>query len=128
MSALDWIAVGLLGGCAALARVSLDITVAARLASVLSGPGPRLAAGTFVVNLSGAFMLGLVNGLGISGEAATLIGTASLGAYTTFSTWMLQTLSLRADGFRRAAAANVALSLLLGFGALAGGHALGVAL
>jgi CrcB protein len=128
MSALTWIGVALIGGVAALARVTVDGLTARGVGRVLRGPGPRLAAGTFVVNLTGAFLLGLVDGLALSGTASILIATAGIGTYTTFSTWMLHTEVLRADGARRAAVVNALGSLLVGFGAVAAGHALGTLL
>ncbi len=128
MSAWEWIAVALLGGVGALARVGIDGLVSARLSDRLARRGEGLIIGTLVVNLSGAFLLGLLDGLALSGEAELLLGTATLGAYTTFSTWMLQTQSLAADAARRLALANVAVSVLAGFGAVLLGHVIGVAL
>lgn len=50
--------------------------------------------GTAVVNLAGAFLLGLVVGLagGEGTEAGSLVvlGAGALGGLTTFSTWMLE--------------------------------------
>jgi CrcB protein len=128
VSAWEWIAVALLGGVGALARVGIDGLVSARLSDRLARRGEGLIIGTLVVNLSGAFLLGLLDGLALSGEAELLLGTATLGAYTTFSTWMLQTQSLAADAARRLALANVAVSVLAGFGAVLLGHVIGVAL
>ena len=50
--------------------------------------------GTMSVNVSGASLLGLVTGLGLGHSVTTLLGTGFLGAYTTFSGWMLETRSL----------------------------------
>jgi CrcB protein len=128
MNALTWIGVALLGGCAAVARVSVDVFAVRQLTRVLPGRTARLAIGTFAVNISGSFLLGLVDGLAISGDASILVATAAIGTYTTFSTWMLQTQILRADRLRRAALINILASVIVGFGAVAAGHALGVAL
>ena len=46
--------------------------------SAALGPG-----GTLIINITGAFVLGLL--AGTSGAAATIIGTAGLGALTTVS-------------------------------------------
>lgn len=51
-----------------------------------------LPVGTFAVNTLGAFGLGLVLGLGGSGLA--LAAAAFFGGFTTFSTWMLETIRL----------------------------------
>ena len=128
MSALDWVAVALLGGAGALTRVAVDLFSARHLTRVLSGPGPALTIGTFAVNISGAFLLGLLDGLALSPHAALLIGTAALGAYTTFSTWMLQSSLLSADGLRREAVLNLLASVAVGLGAIALGHAIGTLL
>ena len=66
--------------------------------------------------------------LGVTGTALALAGTATLGSFTTFSTWLLETERLVEDGDDRRAAANVAVSLVLGLSLTAGGWALGAAL
>ena len=118
MSAPIWIGVALLGGCGALGRFLLDVWVGARS----SGGFPL---GTLAVNLSGALALGLLTGLALGGEALVLAGGATLGSYTTFSTWMLESQRLAEDGESRLALLNVALSLALGVGAAALGRAIG---
>ena len=42
------------------------------------------------MNLSGAFVLGVLTGAALSGDALRLLGTGLIGAYTTFSTWALE--------------------------------------
>ena len=71
-----WIGVAVLGGLGAYAR-------SRRL-------GGRW--GTLVVNVTGSFVLGLLTGLSVTGDALLLLGTGLLGAYTTFSTWMVESL------------------------------------
>ncbi len=118
---LLWLGVGVLGGVGALARslVDLFVTDHPRLGAT------RFPSGIFVVNLSGALLLGLLAGLALHGDALLLAGTAVLGSYTTFSTWMLDSHRLVEEGERRLLAANVLLSLLLGLGAVALGRTLG---
>ena len=58
-------------------------------------------------------------------DAPRLLAAGLLGAYTTFSTWMLETERLAAGGRRRAAAANIAVSLALGLLAVWLGRELG---
>ncbi len=57
-----------------------------------------------------------------------ILGTATLGSYTTFSTWMLETHRPAQDGEVGLAWLNVAVGLLVGFGAVALGKAVGAAL
>lgn len=118
---LLWTAVGALGGAGAVARVVLDAAVSARA-------GRALPAGTFVVNITGALVLGLLSGLAVTGDALLLAGTATLGSYTTFSTWMFESERLGEDGERRALALNLAASLAAGVGAAALGRTIGGAL
>ena len=100
MSVWVWIGVALLSGIAALARFLLIALVSARAA----GTFPL---GTFVVNISGALLLGLLTGLAVEGDALVLLGAATLGSYTTFSTWMLETHRLVENGKRLTAAINI---------------------
>ncbi|HEY4812168.1 MAG TPA: fluoride efflux transporter CrcB [Solirubrobacteraceae bacterium] len=113
-----WLGVGVLGGVGAIARFLLD-------ALVSTNTGARFPFGTIVVNLSGALVLGLLVGLAVSGNAYLLAGTAVIGSYTTFSTWMLESHRLAEDGLRWLLWANVAFSLVLGVGAAALGRLLG---
>jgi CrcB protein len=118
MSLPIWIGVALLGGVGAVTRFLLDGVLSAAI-------GRALPLGTFVVNLSGAFLLGLFTGLAFSGAALTLAGTATIGSYTTFSTWMLETQRLRDEGEFGWAGANVIASLTVGLGAAALGRWIG---
>ncbi len=99
--------VGLLGGLGATARFLLDEFVSAREPSVFP-------AGIFVVNLSGAFLLGVLTGAAVDGDAGRLLATGLLGGFTTFSTWMLDSHRLHEHGHRSAFWLNLAVSLLAG--------------
>ena len=118
MSVAAWVAVALLGGAGAVGRFLLDGAVSARA-------GRDLPFGTLAVNLSGAFVLGLLTGVSLRGDALVLAGGATLGSFTTFSTWMFETQRLSEEGEPRAGAANVAASLAAGLGAVALGRLIG---
>jgi CrcB protein len=118
---LVWVGVALLGGIGALARWALDGLVS-------TWWGRQFPLGTLVVNLTGAFLLGLLVGAGVQGRILLLAGTATLGSYTTFSTWMFESHRLGEDGERRLAAANLAGSLTAGLLATLAGWAVGAAL
>lgn len=77
------------------------------------------------MNLSGAFLLGLLVGLHPSHRTITLLGTATLGSYTTFSTWMLETHRPAQDGEPGLAWLNIAIALAAGLVAAALGRSLG---
>ena len=113
-----WLGVGVLGGLGSLARFLLDAVVS-------TGSAGRFPFGTLAVNLSGAAVLGLLVGVSLHGDAFLLAGTAVIGSYTTFSTWVFESHRLAEDGRSLLAAANLALSLLLGLGAAELGRVIG---
>lgn len=106
------------GGLGAVARFVLDAWIGVRF-------GRELPLGTFAINISGAFLLGLLDGLALSGDAMVIAGTATIGAYTTFSTWMFETHRLAEDGEFATAALNIGVSIAAGFAAVVLGHLLG---
>ncbi|NLT56794.1 MAG: fluoride efflux transporter CrcB [Actinomycetales bacterium] len=73
--------------------------------------------GTFVVNVSGCLLLGVLAGLPISPEVSALGITGFCGALTTYSTFGHETVHLARDGVPAHAVANVLLHLGAGFGA-----------
>src|SRR6185312_6496470 len=77
-----WLSVGVIGGLASIARFAVH-----GLFPVDSAAG--LPLGTLAVNLTGSLALGVLVGAGVGGDAYLLLGTAALGSYTTFSTWIL---------------------------------------
>jgi CrcB protein len=121
LSLLVYAGIGFLGGLGALARFGIDATVSTRA----RGPFPL---GTFLVNISGSLVLGLVIGAAVTGDALALVATGALGAYTTFSTWAFESHRLAEDGELGLSAANFAVSLVAGIAAAALGRLLGGAL
>jgi fluoride exporter len=113
-----WVAVALLGGGASIARLLIDSAISRRARH-------GFPLGTLAVNASGALALGLLIGLAVSGQALLIAGTAAVGSYTTFSTWMLETHRLAESERHHHAALNAFASLALGVGAVALGRALG---
>lgn len=107
MSLLVLAGVGVLGGIGAVARFLVDAAVADRVAT-------SFPAGTLAVNLSGALAVGVLLGATANEDAIRLIATGLLGAYTTFSTWALESHRLAEGGELRLAGLNFAVSLVLG--------------
>ncbi|OBG75356.1 camphor resistance protein CrcB [Mycobacterium sp. E1214] len=107
-----------IGGIGSVLRFVVDRAVARRAAR----PFPF---GTLAVNVSGAALLGFLGALVLNKEAALLAGTAFVGAYTTFSTWMLETQRLGEERQLRTAVANVVVSVLLGEAAALLGQQIG---
>ena len=121
MSPIVVIGVGLLGGVGAVGRFVLDGSVSARV-------GREFPYGTLVVNVLGAFVLGLLVGAALDANALRLAGTGLVGGFTTFSTWTLESHRLGEDGELRLGFVNFAVSLALGVGGAWAGRHLGAAL
>jgi CrcB protein len=69
---------------------------------VLDRMGPEFPFGTLLINVSGSFVIGLVYALierhGAPDWVRPLVMVGFLGAYTTFSTFSLDTLALAEKG------------------------------
>jgi CrcB protein len=118
------IAIG--GAAGAVARYLVDGWVSERT-------GGSFPIGTLVVNLSGTFLLGILATLALERSVlssairpAVLIGF--VGAYTTFSTWMLESWRLAEQGALLGAVVNIGGSVVLGLVALGAGIAIGRAI
>lgn len=118
MTPFVWLGVLLIGGAGAVLRFLVDGAVSSRSA----GAFPL---GTFTVNIAGALLLGLLTGLVLGHAAALLAGTAAVGSFTTFSTWLLETQRLAEERALLVAGRNVVLSLVAGLAAAGLGEWLG---
>jgi fluoride exporter len=109
-------AVALVAGVGAVCRYVVDHVIQHQHDSVFP-------VGTFTINVTGSFVLGLTTGLvthhGLSTTAATVIGGGFCAGFTTFSTWMWETIALAETGALLEAAANLAGSLAVGLAAAA---------
>jgi CrcB protein len=124
---MDLILIGIGGFFGAIARYLVDGWVSG---STKIGAFPL---GTFVINISGAFTLGLLFAIALEKSAIdprirgpVMIGF--LGAYTTFSTLMLESWRLAEDGSWGLALLNVGLSGVVGMCAVFAGLTVGRAL
>lgn len=107
-----------LGGFGAVARYLVDAGLQARRRT-------EFPLGTLVVNLGGSFGLGILAGLNASSHVTLLAGTAAIGSYTTFSTWMLESHRPAQDGEPGMARRNLIIALVGGLALVAAGHAIG---
>ncbi|HEY7107274.1 MAG TPA: fluoride efflux transporter CrcB [Acidimicrobiia bacterium] len=102
--------IAIAGALGAPARFLVERTVSARSRR-------RFPLGTFVVNVSGSFVLGFVTGLvlyhAFGSTERAVVGTGFCGAYTTFSAFAYETVVLVEARAYRAAAANVVASALV---------------
>ena len=103
------------GAIGAVSRYLLGAWIAA-LAS------PDFPLGTFVINVSGSFLIGIVLGLTALGTLSTevrlFLAVGVLRGYTTFSTFPYETLELLADGNMMAFLLNALGQLGMGLGAV----------
>lgn len=124
MTATALVGIAVAGALGAPARYLVDGLVQRRT----DGPFPW---GTFVVNVSGSFLLGLLTGAalyhGFGGAPKVWLATGFCGAYTTFSTFTFETVRLLEEGDTGPALANVAASVAVGGAAAAAGLALAAA-
>lgn len=125
MRELFWIA--LFGACGAVSRY-LASGWTFKLIGARFVFGPLL--GTLLVNVAGCFLIGLL--AQTWGQAPTSnpslrtgVGVGFLGAFTTFSTFGLETFEYLERGNLALAGANIAANVLLGLVAVAGGVLLG---
>jgi fluoride exporter len=118
MTLAVWVGTGIFGAIGALARFWVGGVVAIKYPS-------DFPAGTFVVNLSGSFALGLLTGVGLESDVLMVLGTGFLGGYTTFSTWMVETQRLGEDGEQILICVYLFGSLLAGLATASVGWLLG---
>ncbi len=104
-----WVGVG--GFLGANARYFLGGWIAGRL-------GPEFPWSTFVINVSGCFALGvfvtLAGHLAWRPQYQWAVSIGFLGAYTTFSTYEVESLTLLSEGSAMFAAVNLFGSLIAG--------------
>ena len=110
MNLIQVIVIAIGGAIGALLRYWMSIWV-------YSFAGQGFPYGTLAVNVSGSLLIGFLYiliermGLGIEWRAALLIGL--IGAFTTFSSFSLETLNLFEQGEQLKAAMNIVLSVVL---------------
>lgn len=123
MTPLSLLAVFVGGGAGAVCRYGLGRSIGERY----DGAFPL---GTFLINVTGCFALGLLISFIIraghqSALLTALIATGFLGGYTTFSTYVLEGVILYADGSRRAAVLSLLAPVFGGLLAASAGAAAG---
>ena len=112
----NYFIIGLGGFLGAVARYIVALWIGQRW-------GRTFPLGTFVVNISGSFLVSLLMSLFtekfmVNPQLRLFLVIGFLGAYTTFSTFEYETGNLVKDGEWSIALANVILSVIVGFMAL----------
>lgn len=123
MGQLFWVGLG--GAAGAIARMLVATAVTERL-------GVLVPYATFCINVGGCLLLGLLAGAieahVVSPNVRPALAVGFLGAYTTFSTFSLETLVLLEEGSLLLAVVYVAASVTVGLAAVALGLWMGRAL
>ena len=120
--AMNYLLVFVGGGAGASLRHAVNMICARYI-------GAAFPYGTFIINISGSTIMGLIAGyLAFRGEASQpwrlFLMTGILGGYTTFSAFSLDTILLYQRGELGLAALYVILSVVLSVGGLLAGLAL----
>jgi fluoride exporter len=113
---MNIVIIGIGGALGAVTRYGIALWVGQRW-------GRSFPLGTFVINVSGSFLIGLLMTLlaerfTVNPQWRLLLVVGFLGAYTTFSTFEYETGALLKDGEWTYAMLNVILSVVAGFIAL----------
>lgn len=119
---LKYLVIGVGGFLGAVARYVVATYIGSRY-------GVRFPYGTFVINMSGCFLIGLIVTLLARTTASeywrSFIAIGFIGAYTTFSAFEYETLRAVQDGQLTTGLLNVGLSVVVGFVAVWAGAAIG---
>lgn len=118
---IHWILIALGGALGALGRYWVS--------GVLNNAEYRLPLGTMTVNVVGSFLMGIcfvliLEKAKLSPEMRPLLMTGFMGAFTTFSTFSLETVAMIQEGHMMSALIYILLSLILCLVALYAGLAL----
>jgi fluoride exporter len=129
---LSLVAVLIAGGLGAVSRAAIDaLGTRRRVGSGVPGPAaarPRIPWPTTAINVTGSLAAGVIAGT-VAGHAgagtlASVLAVGYLGAFTTFSTAMLQTVDLLMAGARGRAVVHAVLPLVASVGAASVGWTL----
>jgi fluoride exporter len=104
---MEYVIVGIGGALGSIARYSLGKAISSKYRAVFP-------VATFIINIIGAILLGIISNVGVTGNLYLLLADGFLGAYTTFSTFMYEGFTLFKDKQTLNALIYVLSSLLLG--------------
>ena len=107
--------IGIGGACGAAARYKLG-------AILLRHEGHTFPFGTFFINIGGALLLGLLSGFHLAGNPYSLLADGFCGAFTTFSTFALESVQLVRGKALCKAALYVGLTVAAGISCFLAGY------
>lgn len=111
MALVSALAVGIGGACGAVSRYAVGLTV------------ERRAIDTAIVNIAGSFLFGVTLGIGAESPAMLAIAVGFCGAFTTFSSFAVETVRFAENGQVWAAIANALGTLVVALAAAFAGIA-----
>lgn len=104
---MEYILLGIGGAFGSLTRYKLGDIISKKAKS-------KFPFGTFIINITGAFLLGVLTSSGINKNMSLLLADGFMGAYTTFSTFMYEGFNLFQGRKKLNAFVYVILTLILG--------------
>ncbi len=82
-------------------------------------------ASTFIINITGSFLLGFITAISFEDKVSLLLGTGVMGAFTTFSTFNIENIELLHRKHYRYFFVYIGASYFIGIGAVFAGIATG---
>lgn len=104
---MEYVLVGFGGALGSIVRYSLGKFVSERTKT-------KFSFGTFIINITGAMLLGIVSSAGVGSSWYLFLADGFLGAYTTFSTFMYEGFNLLQHKKKLNAFIYILGSLILG--------------
>ncbi|MFL0245408.1 fluoride efflux transporter CrcB [Candidatus Clostridium stratigraminis] len=104
---MDYLLVGIGGAFGSIVRYKLGKVISLKSKT-------KFPLGTFIINITGAFILGIVSSIGVSANLTHLLADGFLGGYTTFSTFMYEGFNLFNEKEKLNAFTYILTSLILG--------------
>ncbi|CAB1244717.1 fluoride efflux transporter CrcB [Clostridium sp. WLY-B-L2] len=104
---MNYLLVGTGGILGSIARYGIGKTISKHV-------NARFPVGTFVINITGAIMLGILTSAQFGTNMYLFLGDGFLGAYTTFSTFMYEGFNLFKDNEKLNAFVYTLSSVIIG--------------
>lgn len=104
---MNYLLIGFGGALGSLTRFGLGKLISSKSKT-------KFPVGTFIINITGAILLGIVSSLKINVGAYQFMADGFLGAYTTFSTFMYESFQIFDDKKKLNAIVYIMSSMLLG--------------
>lgn len=115
---MDIVLLSIGGACGAMARYNIGTVF-------FKNKNHTFPFGTFIINIVGAFLLGIFCGLGISGNPYLVLGDGFCGAFTTFSTFTVESVQLMQHDSVKESVLFIVLSVIVGLFCFLSGYGTG---